>query len=191
MLHKIKSHPITRHTTRILIIKLKILLFVILPFVVITLLTAQTDLIRGYKSFVVLTGSMEPNIPVGSIVYTQKTAGYGKGDIISFTNEKSQTITHRVTDVSKKEGVINYKTKGDANNVSDTESVPATNVVGKVIFQVPFVGKLIGFIKTPVGFGLIIILPTLLFILGELWNIKKEIEKDVEKKVLARVQAEK
>lgn len=191
MLHKIKNHPVTRHTTRILSIKLKILLFVILPFVVITLLTAQTDLIRGYKSFVVLTGSMEPNIPVGSIVYTQKTAGYGKGDIISFTNEKSQTITHRVTDVSKKNNVVSFQTKGDANNVTDTNPVPSTSVIGKVIFQVPYVGRFIGFIKTPVGFGLIIVLPTLLFILGELWSIKREIEKDVEKKVLARVQTEK
>lgn len=191
MLHKIKNHKITRHAAKILGIKLKILLFVILPFVVITLLTAQTNLIKGYKSFVVLTGSMEPNIPVGSIVYTRKTAGYGKGDIISFTNARSQTITHRVTDITKKDNVVQFKTKGDANNVSDTDLVPNANVVGKVIFQVPYVGRFIGFIKTPIGFGLIIVLPTLLFILGELWNIKREIEKDVEKKVLARVQAEK
>jgi len=84
---------------------------------------------------------------------------------------------------------VNFKTKGDANNVADTDLVQSTNVVGKVIFQVPYVGRFIGFIKTPVGFGLVIVLPTLLFILGELWNIKREIEKDVEKKVLARVQA--
>ena len=189
MIHKIKNHPITRHTTRILSIKLKILLFIILPFVIITLITAQTDFIRGYKSFVVITGSMEPQIPVGSIVYTQKTNSYAKGDIISFTNTKDQTVTHRVTAISKKDNVTSYKTKGDANNTSDSELIQSGNVLGKVIFQVPYVGRFIGFIKTPLGFSLVIILPVLLFILGELWNIKREIEKEVEKRVLAKIES--
>lgn len=200
MIHKIKNHKITKHTMRILSIKLKILLFIILPFVIITLLTSQTDLIHGYKSFVVVSGSMEPNIPVGSIVYALRTTNYGPGDVISFKNAKDQTVTHRVVSVVKESPIqetpsketpwkTQYKTKGDANNTPDTELVPASSVLGKVIFQVPYVGRFIGFIKTPLGFGLIIILPTLLFILSELWNIKKEIEKEVEKKVLARMQS--
>jgi len=192
MLHKIKNHKITKHTVRILSIKFKILLFIVLPFVIITLLTSQTDLIRGYKSYVVVSGSMEPHLPVGSIVYTQKSADYQKGDVISFKNVKDQTVTHRIVAIVKKDTALHtasqYKTKGDANNVADTDAVPATNVLGKVFFQVPYVGRAIAFIKTPLGFILIIILPAALFILSELWNIKKEIEKEVEKKVLARVQ---
>lgn len=132
---------------------------------------------------------MEPQIPVGSIVYTQRTNSYTKGDIISFTNAKDQTVTHRVTAITKKDNVTSYKTKGDANNTSDSELVQSGNVLGKVIFQVPYVGRFIGFIKTPLGFGVVIILPVLLFILGELWNIKREIEKEVEKRVLAKIES--
>ncbi|MEN9406934.1 MAG: type signal peptidase signal peptidase endoplasmic reticulum-type [Candidatus Parcubacteria bacterium] len=131
---------------------------------------------------------MEPQIPVGSIVYTQSTRTYAKGDVISFVNSKDQTVTHRVTSVTKKDNVTSYKTKGDANNTEDSEIVQSGSVLGKVIFQVPYVGRFIGFIKTPLGFGVVIILPVLLFILGELWNIKKEIEKEVEKRVLSRIQ---
>ncbi|MDP3941881.1 MAG: signal peptidase I [bacterium] len=197
MIHKISQHPVTKHAINILGIKLKILLFVVLPLVILTLLTSQTDLIRGYKSFVVVSGSMEPTVPVGSIVYSQKSGGYQKGDVISFKNSKGQTVTHRIISVVKespkqeipsKETPILYKTKGDANNTADTASVLSGDVLGKVFFQVPYVGRVIGFIKTPVGFGLLIILPAALFILSELWNIKKEIEKEVEKRVLSRVQ---
>lgn len=187
MLHKIKNHKITRHTARVLSIKLKILLFIILPFVIITLLTSQTNLISGYKSFIVVSGSMEPHIPVGSIVYTKSEKAYAKGDIISFRNTKDQTVTHRIAGVSEKDNLKSFTTKGDANNTADKEPVPAGSVVGKVVFQIPYVGRFLSFIKTPIGFGLIVILPTFLFIISELWTIKREIEKEVEKRVLARI----
>lgn len=187
MIHKIRNHTITKLTTKILSIKLKILLFVLLPLVILTLLTSQTDLIRGYKSFVVVSGSMEPYIPVGSIVYTKHETAYAKGDVISFKNANDQTVTHRIVEVVKKDTALQYKTRGDANNASDTYLVPSGNVLGKTFFQVPYVGRLIGFIKTPLGFGLLIIFPTVIFILSELLNIKREIEKEVEKRVLSRI----
>jgi signal peptidase len=131
---------------------------------------------------------MEPSIPVGSIVYSQKTSDYQKGDIISFKNAKGQTITHRIVAVTKRNNIVSFRTKGDANNTADAELVQVGNVVGKTVITVPYVGKIVSFIKTPIGFGLIIILPTLLFILGEFWNIKKEIEKEVEKKIMAKLE---
>ncbi len=85
---------------------------------------------------------------------------------------------------------MTYQTKGDANEIADSDFVAENNVIGKVVFQVPYVGQLIRFLRTPSGFLALIVLPSLLFIGLELWNIKKEIEKDVEKKVLARVQKE-
>jgi len=187
-LEKINNHKITRHTKRILKFKLYVALFILLPIVVFTLLSSKTDLIPNTKSFVVLTGSMEPTLPVGSITYTQKSDTYSKGDVISFKNESDQTVTHRVTSSTKDKKTIKYTTKGDANKSADSTLVPADKVIGKVMFTIPHIGKAINFLQTRNGFILAIILPTIFFIFLELWNIKKEIEKITEEKVLKRLQ---
>jgi signal peptidase len=183
----------TKHTTRGMSWILKLFLFIVLPLVVFTLITSKTDKVASIRSFVVLTGSMEPTVPVGSIVYSQKssTNAYDPGDIISFKNKNDLTVTHRIAGKKNSKSGMMYQTKGDANNVTDTDSLPEDKVIGKVIFQVPYVGRIINFVKTPMGFLVLIVFPTLLFIAGELWNIKKEIEKEVEKRVLAKVQNEK
>jgi len=185
-LQKIVNHKAAKTTGKILNIKLKILLFLLLPIVVFTLIASRTDIVNGVKSYVVQTGSMEPALPVGSITYTKSQPTYNKGDIITFENNAGQTVTHRVESVAKNENGTEYITKGDANKNPDTQLVPEKSIKGKVVFSVPFVGKIMNYLKSPQGFALIIIVPTLLFIIQQLLEIKKEIEKSVEKKILAR-----
>lgn len=184
-LKKINDHKITRHTKRIIKFKLYLALFILLPLVVFTLLSSKTDLIPGTKSFVVLTGSMEPNIPVGSITYTQKTNNYKVGDIITFKNEGDQTVTHRITKVTEK----GFVTKGDANKSVDAAVVAKGKILGEVVYSVPHIGKVINFLQTRNGFILAIILPTIFFVFLELWNIKKEIERSTEERILRRLQS--
>lgn len=166
-------------------IVLNVSVYLLLPLVVITLITSKISL-GGIQSFVVLTGSMSPLIPQGSVVYSQKLNDYGKGDIITF-EQGGVTVTHRVVEKITENGKTLYKTRGDANNISDSEPIPAENVVGKVELFVPEIGKLIMYLKTMQGFFTLIILPTLLFVGFELFNIRKEIEKEVEKKFLRRM----
>ena len=109
-----------------------------------------------------------------------------KHDIIAFKNEAGQTITHRIADIQFAEGT-EYITKGDANNTQDTAPVPSDKVVGKAYFHIPYVGYFINYLKTPKGFGLLVILPTALFILSEIWGIKKEIDKHIERKIAERL----
>src|SRR3989344_4011729 len=137
---------------KILHIKLTIIVLLLLPFVVFTLLTSKTNIIKNIKSFTVLTGSMQPTIPQGSIVYVQKNQTYEKGDIISFENKAKQTVTHRIVEKVNKNGETFYKTKGDANNTADQELISEKNIVGKNIFSVPYIGKVTIFLKTPQGF---------------------------------------
>lgn len=165
---------------------MQVVLFLLLPIIIFTLLTSKTDVIRGIQSFVVLTGSMEPAFPVGSIIYVQPQIAYAAGDIIAFKNEAGQTITHRIADIQFAEGT-EYITKGDANNTQDTAPVPSDKVVGKAYFHIPYVGYFINYLKTPKGFGLLVILPTALFILSEIWGIKKEIDKHIERKIAERL----
>jgi len=175
---------IIHHTTRIINFKLKLILFVALPLVVFTLITTRTDLIPGIKSFVVLSGSMQPTLPVGSVVYVQQAQQYEKGDVVSFSNDAGQTVTHRI--VKKTED--GFVTKGDANDTEDQAVVSQSSIIGKSVFSVPYAGQIINFVRTPTGFVAFIIVPTVIFILSEFWAIKKEIEKQVEKRLLEKLQ---
>lgn len=168
-------------------ISLKALLYLFLLFTVFTLITSKTPIIAGIRSFVVQTGSMQPTMPVGSIVYVQKKPTYNISDVIAFNNKADQTVTHRIVEVvNKPEGVF-YKVKGDANNTADSDLVKAKSVIGRAVFTVPLLGRLVQFLRTLPGFLGLIILPAVIFIGFEVWNIKKEMEKEIEKKVLKKM----
>ncbi len=160
--------------------------FIFLPFVVFTLITSKTDLLDGVKSYVVVSGSMEPAIPTGSIIYTFANSFYSKGDIIAF-NTEDKVVSHRVLGITTVGNEIYYETKGDANDSRDQNLVARSDVVGATFLFVPYLGKLVMAFKTPIGFATGIVLPALLFVLLELWNIKREIEKMTERRVLARL----
>ena len=182
---------------------LTIIIFTALPIVVFTLITSKSPIIFGIKSYTVLTGSMEPTIPVGSIIYTLKTSSYQKGDVIAFETG-GLTITHRIAGVKNEsgkdisllvspiEGVkkaeeLFYQTKGDANNKEDSKLVPQRNISGQVLTYLPYIGKVVFFLKTIPGFLILIVLPVLIFIGSELWKIKKELEKEIEKKLMEKM----
>lgn len=165
---------------------LTIILSVILPLVLVTLVTSKQQVL-GLQSFVVVSGSMDPALPVGSVIYTVQQPSYKIGDVISFKDGK-RTITHRIADVKIDGENISYVTKGDANKTPDTIPVLKSQVLGKEVLHAFHVGKLIYFLKTIPGFLLLIILPSLLFIGAELWSIKKEFEKEIRKKIFQQIQ---
>ena len=156
---------------------------------VFTLLTSKTDALAGIRSFIVISGSMSPTFDAGSVVYTQKQDGYKSGDIVAFNNKTGQVVTHRIVDGYAVAGDVYYQLKGDANNVPDSELINHQDVVGSVIMIIPYLGLLADFLKTPLGFIGLIIVPSTGFILWEIFNIKKELEKDIEKKIMRKFNA--
>ena len=90
--------------------------------------------LAGYDVYVVVSGSMEPAIPVGSIVYSHKTepAELQTDDVIVFIDSaRGETpITHRV--VTNDTAACLITTKGDANEHEDVDPVTYDNVIGKV-----------------------------------------------------------
>lgn len=98
--------------------------------------------IAGYSGYVVVSGSMEPAIPVGSMVYSKPAdpATLQTGDVIVFVDESRGTtpITHRVVSNDTASGTIT--TKGDANEHQDINPVTYDNVVGKVVMHIPHIG---------------------------------------------------
>jgi signal peptidase len=126
----------------------------------------------------VYTGSMEPAIPVGSVVVIKPAnpETLKVGDIICFKTEAEypKTVTHRIIGITS-QGFI---TKGDANEDPDQWIVKKENVIGKVIAVIPFLGYLGYFVRTPIGFILLIIIPATIIIIMEIRNIVKELKKN-------------
>lgn len=98
--------------------------------------------LTGTSSYIVLSGSMEPAVPTGSLCLLNTRAAYSRieeGDIIAFAVSGETMAAHRVIRVTE-EGM---ETKGDANEYSDGIRVREDNFRGKVVFTIPYAGRLI------------------------------------------------
>ena len=125
----------------------------------------------GISQYVVISGSMEPAIPVGSLVYAREAdpASLDPGDVIVFyTDEHTDTpVTHRVVENHQADQEV--ITKGDANAQNDLSPVIYMNIVGKEIMHIPRLGFLaapLGSITGKIAAALIIVGAYLLTVLG-------------------------
>lgn len=107
--------------------------------------------IAGYESMAVISGSMEPKIPIGALVLvdSQGAKDVKIGDSISYKLSADTVVTHRVVEIN--EATQEIITKGDANNTNDGKPVRFENVMGKVVFTIPYLGYFIIKIRTPIG----------------------------------------
>jgi signal peptidase I len=105
----------------------------------------------GRRPYVVMGGSMEPVIPVGSVVVTERVAGeeVRQGDVITYVNRVNQIVTHRVMKIVADASGLSFETKGDANAAPDPEPVRPINVVGRVWYAVPLTGYVLHFATMP------------------------------------------
>lgn len=106
--------------------------------------------IRGYEVYNVVSGSMEPAIPVGSVLYVEKTepAEVAEGDVIAFRSAGT-VIAHRVLRNRVVEG--EFVTKGDANQEEDMNPVQYQDLVGRVSSHYPVMGHLLFLYTSNVG----------------------------------------
>lgn len=100
----------------------------------------------GYSTAVVVSGSMSGSIEVNDMVVIRRSDSYQTGDVISFESG-SNLVTHRIVERTA-EGFI---TKGDANNTPDREPVIMDQIVGKVVLVIPGIGKILEYLRTPLG----------------------------------------
>lgn len=152
--------------------------------------------IGGFSLFRVVTGSMEPEIQVGSLLICQKTEidEIQIGDIVCFSSLSGEiqgkTITHRVVGITRTgQGNILLETKGDANLSADVEYVTQSNLIGRVNYYSKdsnIMAWFVNILTDKIGFLLLILFPTLLiagFILRScVENMRREMEKALEEK---------
>jgi signal peptidase len=139
--------------------------------------------LKSFQLLRVMSGSMEPAIKTGAIVLVKQTPLnlIVKGDVINFETSGT-SVTHRVYEIKNTDNKLTFITKGDANNIPDVDSVSPAQIKGKVIFNIPYLGYVYNWIKQPIGFLILIILPALFVIISELINIKRLIEAEAVRK---------
>ncbi len=104
----------------------------------------ETPAFFGYKMYVIISGSMQPELDVGDIVIVKKINPneLKKDDVISF--RKGQTIiTHRIVDVENTEQKLQFLTKGDNNNTNDKDLVSEKEIEGIVVNKIKNLGKIV------------------------------------------------
>ena len=116
----------------------------------------------GIRPYVVYSGSMEPEIPTGAVVFTKEGEFFPKkGDTV---------VTHRVV---KKEKDI-FITKGDANKTEDPVPAEASQIIGRVVFHLPYLGYVIHFLKARIPFAAVCIAACLSVLFDLAYTPKKK-----------------
>jgi signal peptidase len=130
------------------------------------------SVIGAKESFVVLSGSMAPQIQQGDVVVVRSTPPrqIETGEVITYRvegdlgGEGIDRVTHRVVERRQTADGLVFVTKGDANERRDSEPVEPPQIIGGVWFHIPAIGWLILLAQRPVGNVLFLVVPGLLLI---------------------------
>ena len=136
----------------------------------------------GYKPFIVLSGSMEPSIMTGDMVFVKETDpdSLKVGDVIAYKSG-SAVVTHRIVEVKSENGETRYVTQGDANNAADQGLVKPADVEGIYQRRVAGAGNLAMFMQTTTRMILFVVCPLVLFVLWDVIRRQLESRKEVSR----------
>ncbi|MEF8880882.1 MAG: signal peptidase I [Candidatus Nanohaloarchaea archaeon] len=148
------------------------LFIIVIPFVLYTVFNISP----GLNTLTVNSGSMEPAIHTGSVIYIHSVSDYSslsKGDIITFQDGDYLT-THRIHDVQGNGETYTFITKGDANEDPDPNPIEEDRIVGKTIFSIPYLGYILSYAGTFQGLMILVLIPAFLLIANEFEKIFHE-----------------
>lgn len=147
-----------------------------------------------YNAYVVLTGSMVPEIMPKDVVVTKKKTGeeLEEGDIITFLSSDTRLsniiVTHRIVEkYEDTNGKYKFRTKGDANNTEDFALAEEHNIIGEVVFRVPKIGYIQEILATRGGMIIIILIPSLAVLSYDIVRLAKNVSNKAKKKNIAVV----
>lgn len=165
--------------------KFQTVLVIIVAIIAIVLVALK---ISGASSYVVLSGSMEPAYPVGSLLYVTPPHDVNSlepGNVITFVNESGTVVTHRIVEKVYEENsdgttTLKFRTQGDANGVADGALVHSKNVLGTPILAIPGLGFIVQYAKRPPGIYIILVLFAMLATAAILPNVLNHLDKRKE-----------
>jgi signal peptidase len=138
------------------------------------MLTLSVARLAGYQTFTVLSGSMEPAIATGDLVFDERISAEGAsvGDVITFREPGTRRlITHRLVHKRVGGGLARMRTRGDANNAPERWSIPADGQVGRVAFRIPKGGYASAYVSERGMQLMLVVVPALLLGILELVRI--------------------
>ena len=131
----------------------RVLGLVMLLIVIIGCIPLTVPKLFGYHIYHITSGSMEPEIPTGSIIFAKEIdpVGLQPEDIVVFYGGQGAdaTVTHRVVENQREERKL--ITKGDANAGNDVLPVSYQNVVGRMELSIPNLGFVVPMIASTQG----------------------------------------
>lgn len=123
----------------------------------------------GLEPYTVISGSMEPEYHVGSLIYVKKTSvdELENQMPITYRMNNGVVVTHRIIEVITDEdtGEVKYITKGDANDDADGTPVTFDRIIGRPVFHIPLLGYISHFVQNPPGVYIVILIMALLLLL--------------------------
>lgn len=133
----------------------------------------------GFKSFVIISESMEPTIMTGDAILVKevKQEELKEKDIISF-HDQGDINTHRIVEILEDDGIIKYKTKGDNNKKEDKELVTYDKIEGVYQFRIKGFGKIVEAIKNKITLVVLLIVLVLISACQVRINKKRLIRKE-------------
>ncbi len=113
--------------------------------------------------FIIISDSMVPTLQIGDVVMLEEVQPQeiGAGDIIAFgppIKTVADILIHRVQAVDfSNDGTLTYTTKGDANLSQDPFTITHDDVLGRVLFKIPFLGQAFFLLSNPLILIIIVI----------------------------------
>ena len=163
---------------------------IILLMIYMILIRVDSDMVKdvmSYQTFVILTDSMEPVIPTGSVVLVKNLKANEepqKGDIISFHVDRfgdEEVFTHyyRGTEVQE-DGSVRYLTEAALADRYDDYVTHREDIIGTYVFHIPYVGKYALFLKSPFALIELGIIMFIMIIYEILWSKFDKEERNVQ-----------
>lgn len=142
-----------------------------------------------YNAYVVLTGSMVPEIMPKDVVVTKKwdAKDLEQGDIITFMSSDDRLsgiiVTHRIKNkyYDATTNKYTFQTKGDANNTEDFTLTEENNIIGKVVFKIPMLGYVQEILASKGGLIIVVLIPCLIILSYDIVKLAKNIKKSAKK----------
>lgn len=126
-------------------IGLAVSLVALLIVVAIALAAIIVPMATGSTALTVLTSSMEPRYPAGTLIVVRPVAAADVqvGDVVTYQSKSGQpqVVTHRVIEKGfRQDGGLQFITQGDANSVADENPVREVQIQGRLWYSVPYLG---------------------------------------------------
>lgn len=136
----------------------------------------------GYKTFVIVSGSMEPTIMTQDAILVKEVPEneIRINDIISFS-QGDNIITHRVIGIVEEDGITKYRTKGDNNNTEDKKKITYEQIEGKYQFKMKQLGIVTQIIKNKMTLIVLVFIIILMYCYKRKIEMKKQERKEKRK----------